>query len=145
MIALTARIAQLELELAALVAGRERELAALRVALAELGGPLVTLTTAKRHLRIVDTAHDDDVTQKLTAASATIRDYLKAGNDPAWTPGDDVVASTVPPWVEAAVLLLLAHLYEHRGDEFGQAQDNDDRVWAAIGNLCRRARDPALA
>jgi len=100
---------------------------------------LVALDVAKRHLRVVDPAHDPDVQQKLTAASATIRDYLKGQNDPTWTP------STVPPWVSAAVLLLLTHLYEHRGDEFGDAQDNDDRVWDAIANLLRRSRDPSLA
>ena len=112
---------------------------------AALGPDLVTLDRGKAHLRIQDTAHDDDVAQKITAASATIRDYLKTGNDPTWTPGDDVTPGTVPPWVEASVLLFLTHLYEHRGDAFGPAQDNDDRVWSAIANLCRRTRDPALA
>lgn len=100
---------------------------------------LVELDDAKAHLRVTDLAHDADVTAKLASASAAIRDYLKERNDPTWTP------DTAPPFVVAAVLLLLAHLYEHRGDEFGPAQDNDDRVWAAIGNLCRRSRDPALA
>lgn len=101
--------------------------------------PLVTLETAKRHLRITDTAHDPDVTDKLTAASFTIRDYLKDRNDPTWTP------DTVPPWIAAAVLLYLGHLYEHRGDGFGPQNDNDVRVWNAIENLLRRSRDPALA
>lgn len=100
---------------------------------------LVTLETAKRHLQITDTDHDTDVQEKLTAASAIIRDYLKGKNDPTWTAAD------VPPVIAAAVLLMLAHLYEHRGDEFGQANDNDDRVWSAIGNLLIRSRDPALA
>ena len=100
---------------------------------------LVTLETAKMHLRITGTAHDPDVTQKMTAASASIRDYLTERNDPTWTP------ATVPPWVEAAVLLLLTHLYEHRGDEFGSGNENDDRVWSAIANLLRRSRDAAMA
>jgi len=100
---------------------------------------LVTLDTAKRHLRIVDPAHDALVQDKLTAASAAIRDYLKGQNDPTWT------ATTVPPWIAASVLLLMTHLYEHAGDEFGDAQDNDERVWEAIANLCRRSRDPSLA
>jgi Phage gp6-like head-tail connector protein len=98
---------------------------------------LVTLDAAKIHLQVADDDHDADVQEKLTAASATIRDYLKERNDPTWTP------ATVPPFIASAVLLYLAHLYEHRGDEFGQ--DNDDRVWGAIANLCRRSRDPALA
>jgi Phage gp6-like head-tail connector protein len=100
---------------------------------------LITLDVAKMHLHITDTDHDADVQDKVTAASATIRDYLKAKNDPLWTP------ATVPPWIAAAVKLLTAHLYEHRGDAFGPSQDNDDRVWEAIANLCRRSRDPALA
>jgi hypothetical protein len=100
---------------------------------------LVSLSTAKDHLQITDTLHDADVSQKLAAASATIRDYLKGQNDPTWD------ATTAPPWIAAAVLLLLAHFYEHRGDEFGNSGDNDDRVWNAIANLTRRSRDPALA
>jgi len=100
---------------------------------------LITLATAKAHLRITDADHDADIQQKLTAASASIRDYLKDRNDPTWT---DL---TVPPFIQSAVLLLLGHLYEHRGDEFGQSQDNDARVWDAIGMLCRRSTDPAIA
>jgi hypothetical protein len=100
---------------------------------------LVTLAEAKEHLAITDDLHDALVTQKLTSASATIRDYLKDQNDPTW---DD---TTAPPWIREAVFLLLGHLYQHRGDEFGPANDNDDRVWTAIANLTRRSRDPALA
>jgi hypothetical protein len=100
---------------------------------------LVAFDVAKEHLHITDTLHDADVAQKLAAASATIRDYLKGRNDPTW---DD---TTAPPWIQQAVLLLVAHFYEHRGDEFGAAADNDDRVWNAIANLTRRSRDPALA
>jgi hypothetical protein len=100
---------------------------------------LVTLDVAKAHLRITDTAHDADVAQKVSSASASIRDYLDERNDPTWTP------DTVPPWLQAAVLLLLGHLYEHRGDEFGPDSDNDDRVWTAIERLTRRSRDSTVA
>jgi hypothetical protein len=112
---------------------------AVRAIVAASDPVLVTLETAKSHLRITDTDHDADVTQKMGTASATIRDYLKDRNDATWTP------DTVPPWIQAAVLILLAHQYEHRGDEFGSSNDNDDRAWAAIDNLLRRSRDPALA
>ena len=114
-------------------------LVALAVAPDAIGPDLVTLDTGKVHLHITGTAYDADVTQKIASASGAIRDYLKDRNDPTWTP------ATAPPWIVAAVLLLLAHLYEHRGDSFGPVNDNDDRVWAAIGQLCRRSRDPALA
>jgi hypothetical protein len=115
-------------------------LAVVRAAVRAATDPvLVTLATAKTHLRITDSDHDADITQKMASASATIRDYLKGQNDPTW---DDM---TAPPWVAAAVLVLLAHQYEHRGDQFGPSNDNDDRVWSAIENLLRRSRDPALA
>lgn len=100
---------------------------------------LVTLEVAKTHLRVTDPAHDADVAQKVRAASATIRDYLHERNDPTWTP------ETVPPWLQAAVLVLLTHFYEHRGDEFGPDNDNDDRVWTAIEKLTRRSRDSTVA
>lgn len=53
----------------------------------------------------------------------------------AWTPG------SVPPHVRAAVLLMLTHLYENRGDEMKA----DEALWLAIGRLLARSRDPALA
>jgi len=53
----------------------------------------------------------------------------------AWTAG------TVPGQVQAAVLLLLSHLYENRGEEM----KTDDALWLAIGRLLMRSRDPAFA
>ncbi len=94
---------------------------------------LVTLARAKAHLNVSDALHDDDIQQKISAASAAIRDYLKDRNDPTWTD------TTVPPFIAQAVLLLLGNLYEHRGDV------NDASIWDAIGVLCRRSTDPAIA
>jgi hypothetical protein len=54
---------------------------------------------------------------------------------PVWT------VDTVPGQVHAAILLLLTHLMEHRGDDMG----TDALTWEAIGRLLVRARDPALA
>lgn len=51
---------------------------------------------------------------------------------------DDV---TAPAHVQAAVLLWLTHLYEHRGDDM----EPDGHVWMAIERLLMRARDPAFA
>jgi hypothetical protein len=98
---------------------------------------LVTLDDAKRHLRITDTDHDGDIGAKLDEANETIYNYLKSRADDTWTD------ATAPREVTAAIKLYLGHLYEHRGDEFGD--ENDDRVWNAIGNVLRRLRDPALA
>jgi hypothetical protein len=100
---------------------------------------LVTLAAAKRHLYVADDLHDDRVLDMLASASETIRKYVKDQNDPTW---DD---TTAPPELQQAVKLLLAHSYEHAGDEFGPAGDNDDRVWAAIANQLRFWRDPTLA
>lgn len=52
-----------------------------------------------------------------------------------WTP------ETVPFQVQAAVLVMLTHLYEHRGDDMA----SDEQTWAAIRRLLERSRDPAYA
>ena len=96
---------------------------------------LVTLANAKIHLRITDTDHDADITLKLAQAELVITGYLKSQADPTWT---DV---TVPADVQAAILLMLTHLYEHRGDEMKPDED----LWNAIARLLMRRRDPALA
>jgi gp6-like head-tail connector protein len=95
---------------------------------------LVTLTQAKSHLRDPDAAKAD-LELKIEQASAIILDYLKGEADPAWD------EDTVPMPVQAATLLMLGHLYEHRGDDMTP----DDVVWNAIGRLLCRFRDPALA
>lgn len=99
---------------------------------------LVTLAQAKEHLRIelADTDHDADITAKADEASLIITQYLQAQADATWT---DV---TVPSDVKAAVKIMLAHLYEHRGDDM---KDADAAVWEAIGRLLMRRRDPVLA
>jgi hypothetical protein len=48
---------------------------------------------------------------------------------------------TVPRHVQAAVKLMLAHLWEHRGDDHRLDAD----VWLGIERLLMRSRDPALA
>jgi hypothetical protein len=102
---------------------------------------LVSFEDAKAHLQIRDTTHDTDVFAKLTQASAIIRDYLKDRNDAAWT------ETTAPGPVQAATLILLGNLYEHRGDDFALKGDaaNDVLAWEVIGRLLVRFRDPALA
>lgn len=50
--------------------------------------------------------------------------------------------STVPARVQAAVLLMVAHLWERRGDDLDSP---DEALWEAIGRLLMRDRDPALA
>jgi hypothetical protein len=50
-------------------------------------------------------------------------------------------AVTAPRQVISAILLMLTHLWEHRGD----AMDTDPHVWEAIRRLLERSRDPAFA
>lgn len=100
---------------------------------------LVTLQQAKDHLRLTTAALDPgdvDVQLKLDQAEAIIRDYLKSRVGVTW-----VDETTVPGPVSAAILLLLARLYEQRGDN----EQADAACWQAIERLLVRFRDPALA
>jgi hypothetical protein len=96
---------------------------------------LVTLATAKTHLRITTADDDVDVQLKLDQAEAIIRDYLDTGVDALW-----VGPATVPGHVSAAILLALTDLYENRGDV---ALSED--TWTAITRLLVRTRNAALA
>jgi len=96
--------------------------------------PLWTLAEAKTHLRIVDMASDADVQQKLDAAQEDIVAYCATAIEPTWT------ATTTPKAIKHAVLLLLTHLYENRGDDLAP----DEHVWLAIGRLLAMYRDPTL-
>jgi hypothetical protein len=96
---------------------------------------LVTLAQAKTHLRITDADHDVDIQAKVDQADGIIRNYLKAQNVAAWD------ETTAPKAVQAAALLMVGHLFEHRGDDM----EPDETLWKAIERLLIRYRDPALA
>jgi hypothetical protein len=95
----------------------------------------VTLEQAKTHLRVVDPASNGDVYLKAQQASAIIGDYLKSRLDATWD------ETTAPGPIQAATLLMLTHLYEHRGEDMA----SDQALWMAIDRLVVRYRDPALA
>lgn len=101
---------------------------------------LVSLPMAKAHLRITTATQDADVQQKLDAASAVIVDYLK---DRALATWDEL---TTPLPVQMGILMLLAYLWQHRGDDPASrdALEVDMGVWAEIDPLLVRFRDPAL-
>jgi hypothetical protein len=48
---------------------------------------------------------------------------------------------TIPPRIQAAVLMVLTYLYEHRGDD----PQFDQEFWSALERLLVRDRDPAYA
>jgi len=171
---------------------------------------LVSLSTAKTHLRITVSDHDGDISLKIAQASDIILDYLKGrrlevssiagsaglatvtttvphglsnGNTvtvrgaaqpeyngavtvtvtgtytftypittataPASPATGGIGISTAQTWtdttvpqpVKAAVLLMLTHLYDHRGEDLAA----DENLWNAIGRLLMRLRDPAVA
>jgi hypothetical protein len=62
-----------------------------------------------------------------------ILSYLAVGADPTWT------AVTAPLPVKNSILLMLTHLYEHRGD--GTPPD----PWPGIYNQLAAYRDPVIA
>jgi hypothetical protein len=105
-----------------------------------MSATLLTLAQAKEHLRITlppGDPGDADLQLKLDQAEAVIRGYLKAKNDPAWTP------ETVPPPVTAAILFLVAHLDINRG---GEAEEYRDKaVWDAIDRILAFHREPTWA
>lgn len=102
----------------------------------------ISLDDAKMHLRILDTLHDADVAQKLALSCANIADYLKD-----WQPVAEWTTTTLPGPAKTATLLMLTHLYEHRGDDMtpsGAGGTPDEDVWAAIERVCARLRAPVI-
>ena len=104
-----------------------------------LAGPLLTLQEAKAQLQIVDPAHDAVVAQKLAAAEEGILAYLAAGGDPSWTP------ATAPLEVKDAILAYMTHKYEHRGDDFGAANQAEAVIWRLLAEMLKMYRDPTIA
>ena len=105
---------------------------------------LLSLATAKLHLRMTDDRHDADVQLKLDQAEATILGYMKPKQTGEDRPDWPWTAGTLPKEVEAAILLLLTFLYEARGDE-PETKATAEDVWKAIDSLTCRLRDPAIA
>lgn len=101
----------------------------------------VALVDAKFHLHEYDPIDDPEITKYVARASGAIWDYLKPG--PA-RPDEPWTAENAPEVVQAATLLFLAHLWEHRGDDLAP-DTHDVNVWDAIARLLMRSRDPALA
>lgn len=106
---------------------------------------LVSMERALRHLRIlVGEAPEDiedveefaDVEFKLDQACDIVLDYLKDRDNV-----NDWDEETTPKTIQAAVLLVLSDLFEHRAGASGDAVF----ISAAVKSLLERYRDPALA
>jgi hypothetical protein len=100
----------------------------------------LTLEQAKDHLRVTDDASNADIELKVDQAEGII---LQRCNSTAWwraiTP--TWTADTVPLAIQSAILLVLTHLYEHRGDDMGP----DEALWLAVDRLISPNSDPVLA
>jgi len=101
---------------------------------------LVSLEQAKAHLRVASTDSDNDIELKVEQASAVILERCNStaywrGITATWT------ADTIPLSVQAAILVLLTHLYENRGDVMAPDED----LWEAIDRLIPMNKDPVIA
>jgi hypothetical protein len=105
---------------------------------------LVTLIQAKEHLGIpsddlADTDRDADIQLKLDQAEGYVLD--RCGSTAWWRAITTTwTAVTVPPAVTAAILFVVGHLREHRGDD-----PPDDAFWAVVDRLIGLHKDPVLA
>ena len=101
---------------------------------------LVSLEQAKAHLRVTSTDSDNDIQLKIEQASTLILE--RCGSTAYWRAITATwTDSTVPQSVQAAVFLMVAHLYEHRGDDM----NIDAALWMAIDRLIPMNRDPVIA
>lgn len=100
---------------------------------------LISLQQAKDHLRITDDTNDGDLSLKVDQASAVI--VGRCGSTAYWAPiAAAWTQATVPPEVQSAILVLLTHLHEHRGDDMTA----DTVMWQAVDRLIALKKDPVL-
>lgn len=102
-----------------------------------MAAALVTLASAKIHLRRDDVTTDDVAIQlKLDQAEAEILEYLDTAADPLW-----ISPATAPGAVTDAILLLTEHLFVNRGADLSMDED----CWAAITRRLGRLKISAIA
>lgn len=115
---------------------------------------LITLEQANDHLRldlVGDGNSPDDysgdpraaeVGRKIDEATDIVLNYIDSyiqRESPTWD------ASTVPPGIRAAILLVLGWIWEHRGDDETDQAQADGYLTKPVTSLLHRYRDPAMA
>lgn len=81
----------------------------------------------------------NEVERMIAAATGAVEDYIAsflAREEPEWT------VETVPPPVRAATLMVLAWLWENRGDD---QIEPDGYLTIPVKSLLHRYRDPVCA
>lgn len=106
---------------------------------------LITTDMAIGHLRY--TPEDlFDLERKMASASALVMTYLKRPelltDSPAWTVQTDPSTDAEFAIVQAAILEVLANMYQHRGDGDTHV---DGPLTQRVKNALSMLRDPALA
>jgi hypothetical protein len=104
-----------------------------------IGGTTTTPTVNGAFVVTVTGATTFTVPVNVTIGQATAAGTV---GTPVWT------ELTVPFHIQSATLLMLSHLYEHRGDDMGGkvgGGNPDTTLWQAIDRILMRSRDPALA
>ncbi len=103
---------------------------------------LVSLINAKAQCRqsLDDHDHDLEIQQYADHATALVLDRCNSTEywrviTPTWT------ESTVPGEVRAAILLVVAFLWAHRGD----GEMPDGKFWDSIGYVIGSKKDPVIA
>ena len=103
---------------------------------------LVSLINAKAHLREPLDSHDHDLDIQQKAEQASVLVVGRQNSTAYWREITiTYTEANVPGDVQAAILVMLTHLWEHRGDNM--APDAD--VWRAIDNLLAMKKDPVIA
>lgn len=78
---------------------------------------VVTLEAAKRQLRITHTNEDDDLQEKLEAATEAVLDHL-VRRDETWNATMEAwTVDTVPRSIRQAILVYFGTLMHRRGDD----------------------------
>lgn len=115
--------------------------------------PLVLLTEAQRHLRLPIstetnsplTVAEQDLQDKIDAATAIIWEYLARESDSDWvnemTSWDDV---SVPKQIKAAILVKTGELYRFRGDDAEGPPGEPGFLSPHVRSLLARKRDPIV-
>lgn len=103
---------------------------------------LITLEQARDHLQLTSDASNviEDVVSKMEQASEMVLDRINT--TAYWRAISlDWDELTVPKAVQAAMLMVLTHLYEHRGDD----PSTEDAMWRAVDSRLSLHKDPVIA